>query len=109
MTADVLSTTVNYNGRTMYKGSYSPGYCPYGYGMMPMAGSCFDFGFCDFGSYVGTNVGFAAGYALAPQLPAIGKAVWTGMCKFGGAVANGAKNLWNKIFHKAPKEKAAEA
>ena len=105
MISDVYNTTVNINGETMFSSSYSPCFCRCRNGMF--MNSCFNLGFGGFGGGLGLGVGYAAGMALVPLFPTIirgigNAAVWVGkgVAKGACAAAKGAKNLWNKIFHK---------
>ena len=114
---------------------YGCGCC--GGGMFGMS-SCFGFGFYNPAPFLAMGAGFAMGSALAPALPSIFKGIGQGFAWFGSkviapaakgawkgissaacwvgkgiakgasAVAKGAKNLWNKIFHKKPKTEKME-
>ena len=95
--------TVKVNGKTVYSNKYR-NCCRNMYTM----NSCFGLGY-------GWNycmpfspeafLGFAAGAAVVPFLPAIFK----GIGKAASAVGKGISNLWKNIFHKKSKTKADAA
>ena len=108
---DVYNTTVNVNGSTVFRSRYSPCCCS------PMMGSCFGFGFGGygfgaFGGYgfgmfgpgafeagLGMGVGYAAGRAVVPALPAIFKGIGQGLSWVGTKViAPAATFAWNNVL-----------
>ena len=140
----ICNTTVNINGRCAGFSHYNS-LAPFGcVGFGGFSPGCFGFGFaptCNvnpFAMGAGIGVGFAAGMALVPLVPAIFKGIGKGctwlwnnalqpMFKGIGQgctwlwnkaikpacqwIGNGVKNLWNKIFHKKDKaevEKTSE-
>ena len=104
MFGDVYNTTVNCNGTTMYSSTFYPGRCCCN---MYNMNSCFGFGFGGMNT-IGVGLGFAAGMALMPMMPAIfrgiGKGVswlapkiWSGISWLGSNIGKGAAWLGKNI------------
>lgn len=106
-----MGLTVNVNGHRVFPNRYS--HCCYGgFGYPGMINSCFGFGygmggfgygmgnFCPgFGMGIGTGLGFAAGMALIPALPAIAKGIGKGCSWIGtNVIAPAATFTWNNVF-----------
>ena len=99
MYSDVYNTTINFNGETMFSSSYTPCFCRCGRGFI---NSCFNFGYGGFGNALGIGLGYAAGMALVPALPAIFKGIGNGLKWLGtDVIIPSATFMWNSVLKPA--------